>query len=473
MNYRIRSRLLSVLVASVTVGAAVGPAAAAPPPPVDPGQLPAAAPAAPTQPTEQKNQCFATRPVPAGPQEPPAQRALGFRAAWPLTRGAGQTIAVIDTGVARHPRLSGLIPAGDYVGTGDGTDDCDVHGTVVAGLIAAAGVPGQGFAGVAPDARIMTIRQSSNLWQVAGRAQQQRPEDNADGYGDVATMAAAVRLAADRGATVINISEVACSTATIDDRALGAAVQYAMVERDAVVVAAAGNKDGRCGSGNPDSDPRRPTADPWQRVDTIVTPAWYDDYVLTVGSVDANGAPSRFTVPGPWVDVAAPGEGIVSLDPRSSGLTDAKLDDKGTSATFQGTSFAAPYVAGTVALVRARFPELRARQVMARIEATAHTPPEGINPYVGHGSIDPYAAVTVQPPDVSPAAQPNAPASTTLATPTAPASPDRHGATVALIGTAVLGVGLVLGFLAWFPLRRRARAAAARGEPDEPAAPTE
>ena len=93
--------------------------------------------------------------------------------------------------------------------------------------------------------------------------------------------------------------------------------------------------------------------------------------------------------------------------------------------------------------------------------------------YVGHGSIDPYAAVTVQPPDVSPAAQPNAPASTTLATPTAPASPDRHGATVALIGTAVLGVGLVLGFLAWFPLRRRARAAAARGEPDEPAAPTE
>ncbi len=63
---------------------------------------------------------------------------MSFDTVWPLTRGAGQTVAVIDTGVARHPRLPGLIPGGDYVSTGDGTGDCDAHGTIVAGLIAAA-----------------------------------------------------------------------------------------------------------------------------------------------------------------------------------------------------------------------------------------------------------------------------------------------------------------------------------------------
>ena len=51
----------------------------------------------------------------------------------------------------------------------------------------------------------------------------------------------------------------------------------------------------------------------------MVSPAWYDDYVFTVGSVDERGAPSSFSLAGPWVDVAAPGEGIVSLDPDGEG----------------------------------------------------------------------------------------------------------------------------------------------------------
>ena len=62
-----------------------------------------------------------------------AARTLDYRAAWRFTRGAGQRVAVIDTGVTPHPRLGAVIPGGDYVSTGDGRDDCDAHGTAVAG----------------------------------------------------------------------------------------------------------------------------------------------------------------------------------------------------------------------------------------------------------------------------------------------------------------------------------------------------
>ncbi|NKR46485.1 S8 family serine peptidase [Rhodococcus hoagii] len=135
---------------------------------------------------------------------------MSFDTVWPLTRGAGQTVAVIDTGVARHPRLPGLIPGGDYVSTGDGTGDCDAHGTIVAGLIAAAPTPTSGFAGGAPDARVMTIRQSSANFSETRRRDDPNDVQNTSGYGNTQTMAMAIRQAVDNGATVVNISEVAC-----------------------------------------------------------------------------------------------------------------------------------------------------------------------------------------------------------------------------------------------------------------------
>src|SRR6202044_2471145 len=79
---------------------------------------------------------------------------------WQLTRGAGQRVAVIDTGVARHRRLPDVVPGGDYVSTGDGTQDCDAHGTLVAGIIAAS-ADSDGLSGVAPDVTLISIRQSS------------------------------------------------------------------------------------------------------------------------------------------------------------------------------------------------------------------------------------------------------------------------------------------------------------------------
>jgi membrane-anchored mycosin MYCP len=115
--------------------------------------------------------------------------------------------------------------------------------------------------------------------------------------------------------------------------------------------------------------------------------------VLTVGSVDPNGAPSSFSLAGPWVDVAAPGEGIVSLDPDGEGLV-SSLPTSGEPISISGTSYAAPVVSGIVALVRSRSPELTARQVMRRIEDTAHRPPAGWDPVVGHGVVDALAAMS-------------------------------------------------------------------------------
>ncbi len=223
-----------------------------------------------------------------GPGGPPTQLdGLDLAAVWALTRGAGQRVAVIDTGVAAHRRLPGLIGGGDYVSTGDGTRDCDGHGTLVAGIIAAAADPvADRFSGVAPLATVIGIRASSARFATLG---------DAPGVGDIDTLAKGGRPAADLGASGINISAVARRPASsgLDDRVLGAALAYAVEVKNSVVVAAAGNTDEGCGG----EEPR------------IVTPAWYDDYVLTVASVDARGVASAFTLPGPWADGDAPGGG--------------------------------------------------------------------------------------------------------------------------------------------------------------------
>ncbi len=76
------------------------------------------------------------------------------------------------------------------------------------------------------------------------------------------------------------------------------------------------------------ADPARPGLPNWDDLNVVVSPAWYDEYVLTVGSVGQDGAPSQFSLAGPWVDVAAPGEGVVSLDPDGEGLVDTMPADR-------------------------------------------------------------------------------------------------------------------------------------------------
>ncbi|AHH15777.1 type VII secretion-associated serine protease mycosin-like protein [Nocardia nova SH22a] len=447
---------------SASVGA--GTAGADRPPPIVPGLMPDGPPMGPKDETEQASNtpCASTQTGGDGPTVPDAQRALGIDKAWQFSRGAGQLVAVIDTGVAPNPRLPDLIAGGDYVSHTDGTEDCDAHGTFVAGIIAASQVPGQGFAGVAPDARILSIRQSSSLFQVKGRSLQKAPDEMPDAYGSTTTLAWAVRHAVDMHATVINMSLTACKAVSepFEDRALGAAVQYA-AEHDVVVVAAAGNTDKECKNAkNPVFDPLDPTADPWSKIDYNVSPARYDDYVLSVGSVDSNGQASKFTVPGPWLGVAAPGENLISLDPhfndaQSKGTATAKVDAQGRAEPITGTSFASPYVAGLAALVRSRFPELSAPEVVKRIEATAHAPAEGWNPYIGYGIIDPLAALTDQVPAQLPPKAQHPVKSVQLSVPATPPTPDHTARNVALIGSAVIAIMCILGLLASFPLRRR------------------
>ncbi|MBX9920922.1 MAG: S8 family serine peptidase, partial [Mycolicibacterium frederiksbergense] len=215
-----------------------------------------------------------------------------------------------------------------------------------------------------------------------------------DGVGDVESLAAAVRAAADQGATVINISSVACLAVAdaLDDRALGAALAYAVDTRNVVVVAAAGNVGGQgtCPKQNP--LPPAGGGPDWDRIEVVASPSWYDDYVLTVGSVDADGAPSDFTLAGPWVDVAAPAEAVISLNPAGEGLADS-MTGYPEPQPISGTSYAAPMVSGVAALLRAVAPNLTARQVMHRIESTARRPGSGWNPLVGHGVVDMLAAM--------------------------------------------------------------------------------
>jgi membrane-anchored mycosin MYCP len=310
-----------------------------------------------------------------------------------------------------------------------------------------------GVAGVAPHARIISIRQSSRAFE---------PEKPGGGdiearkkAGTVASLASAIVHAANVGAKVINISVTACISAAdpLDQGAIGAAVWYAATAKDAVIVAAAGNEgEDECAQ-NPSFDPLD-ASDPrdWHQVKTVSSPSWFSDYVLSVGAVDNTGAPVSKSLSGPWVDAAAPGVGIMGLSPQTGGPANAyppiRTGEK--NLPFWGTSFSAAYASGVAALVRAKYPALTAHQVINRILQTAHNPPRGVDNQVGYGLVDPVAALTfnVPPGDrLAPGAQ------SRLIVPPAPAPPPDHRArTVALVFA-----GLVIGAVVIASLVARAR----------------
>lgn len=392
--------LAGVTLLAVTVSAPPVTAHAVAPPSVPPGPPPSG-PVAPLFPTELKSLCgIATGTLPATDHTKPSsgEAMLAYRSAWRFSTGAGQKVAVIDTGVNRHPRLPRLEPGGDYVSNTDGLVDCDAHGTLVAGIIAAAPSADDGFSGVAPDATILSIRQNSGIYGPVGGGgdQSKDPSATASGVGNTLTLAFAIVRAVDLGATVINLSEVACAPvgSGLDDAALGQAVRYAF-ERNVVVVAAAGNVSDQtiCGTQNTVTDPNQPIEAGWDTVSTIASPAWFSDYVLTVGAVTPTAAPADFSLRGPWVAVAAPGEGITSVDANGPGLVNAVLGQQGLN-PVNGTSFAAPFVSGVVALIRSRYPQMTAAEVMDLVKSTARTPGAGPNPATGYGVVDPVAALT-------------------------------------------------------------------------------
>ncbi len=452
------TRLARVVAATALTGLSyctVAPAQAVTPPQIDDKWLPEPTRPAPPQPTVQRETCAIPAAAAGSTQVFEQVAGLDLPRVWQLTRGSGQRVAVIDTGVATHRRLRDVVAGGDYVSRGDGTQDCDGHGTVVAGIIAAQPDPARdGFTGVAPDSTLISIRQSSTKFGPGAN-----PSNV--GVGDVDTLAKAVRTAADLGASVINISTVACvrSDAKLDDRALGAALAYAVDTKNAVIVAAAGNTGGAA------QCPVQSAHSTWDTVAVAVSPAWYDDYVLTVGSLNNEGEPSSFSLAGPWLDVAAPGEAVTSLSLDGDGLmTGVGAADNVTPLT--GTSYAAPVVSGVAALIRSRFPALTARQVMQRLKATAHHPPGGWNPQSGNGMVDALAAVSTDaPPPTTPPPQDKPMAISP--SPTRPPAPAFHRSrrtalTGASICLAVLGVALATG-LATARLRQSGSAARSDG----------
>jgi len=259
----------------------------------------------------------------------------------------------------------------------------------MAGLIAARGRGTRGALGVAPRARILPIRNTPST----------APVDS--------ELAASIQWAVAHGARVISMS----LTEFDPDDDVRAAVEAAQ-RADVVLVAAVGNA---------------PT------FEAVGYPAAYPG-VLAVAGVDRRGRRAGVSVTGPRVDLAAPAVDVVSTDRR--GGTGYR---RGT-----GTSDAAAIVAGTAALVRARYPDLPAGEVVRRLTATARDAgPAGRDEEYGYGVLDPVAALTADLPAPSPTAGATPPGAPPP--PVGNVRADEGGDGVGVpVGLAIVGTGLLL-----------------------------
>lgn len=283
---------------------------------------------------------------------------LDLPTAHQLSRGEGVTVAVIDSGVdASHPDLEGNVSPGvDLVEPGN--PDAwtpDMHGTGVAGVIVGHGHGpggGDGVLGVAPEATVLPVRVATD--------DEEEPTSH--------LISDAIEEAVDRGAGVINIS-LSTGRSELDERAVAAARRD-----DVVVVAAAGNR--------PDTD-------------TVTFPAALPGAVA-VGATTDDGSLADFSVTGPEIALSGPGSDIVTTGPD------------GGYVRVDGTSAAAPVVAGAAALVRAHYPDLSASEVIHRLVSTAtDAGPDGRDEEYGHGIVDPVAALTAGVPGWEPTDEPD------------------------------------------------------------------
>ncbi|MCF2539691.1 S8 family serine peptidase [Streptomyces sp. FB2] len=247
---------------------------------------------------------------------------IDYEKVWSESQGDGVTVAVVDTGVdGTHPDLTGQLVKGlDVTGGGDAENDTDGHGTGMASLIAGHGHGANnasGVVGLAPRVKILPIKAAET-----------------DDFDDD-EWAKGVRFAVDLGVDVINLS-FGDSLATPGSEG-AKAIAYAQ-HHDVVVVAAAGNE------GNAElSYPSKLSG------------------VVAVGAVDESLDHWEDSNTGPGVTLAAPGVKIIEADP-----TEASGYAQGT-----GTSDAAAYVSATAALIRSKYPDLTAGQVINRMVKSA------------------------------------------------------------------------------------------------------
>lgn len=333
------------------------------------------------------------------------QTRLNFQQVWPITEGRSVAtgkpvvVAVIDSGMdTRHPQLRRIYSptAYDVVDPTLATDrtDCVGHGTGVVSIIAAQPDPAHPqFVGVAPQVQIVPIKQTNAA------------------TGSQDAIVRGIDQAITVHAQVANIS----IGVTNAQPALLAAVRRAAAA-GMVIVASAGN------DGQSTNLPEYPAAYAPQ-----------EPNVIAVSASDQSDGVPNFSVRGNYVTVAAPGQAVTVAGQVSGFFPDVS-----------GTSFASPFVTGTVALMIAAHPGITPQQVRDRIESTADTPPADSlpDPRYGWGIVNPYLAVT----DVHTAAQPTPTRATATPLPAraVPPPPDRSlehlaiGLTLGLIGLSVV-----------------------------------
>lgn len=299
--------------------------------------------------------------------------------AWKVSQGQGVTVAVVDTGVdASHPDLSGQI-TGEPFGPGD-TDGPNGHGTGIASLIAGTGrgLNGQGVVGVAPKAKVV----SYNV--------------DAPSSGPQFPFDAAIRLAADSPAKIINVSSIDHWNAATDE-----AYAYAL-SRGKLIVGAGGNL-------NAEPKPKVPY------------PAAYPG-VLGTGGYSNGGMVWSGAMTGPWISIAGPAEDVPAActSPNRYCLAD-------------GTSAATALTSGVAALLWAQHPDYTANQIIKVLIDSANKPLEGAvpNDSLGYGNVSPRNALSWTgdpgPRDVNPLVGKRGVLPSTSPTPAPSAAPGQSG----------------------------------------------
>jgi serine protease len=273
-------------------------------------------------------------------------RNINVEQAWDETKGAGTTVAIIDTGVSQVPdlKLTKFVKGYDFVNDKDDASDDNGHGTHVAGTIAQSTNNGYGVAGIAYQASIMPLKVLSG-----------------SGGGTIADIAEAIKFATDNGATVINMSLGGSGASNMMEEA----IKYAH-NKGVVIVAAAGNEARNSAS----------------------YPARYPD-VISVSATDAAGHKASYSNFGAGVDISAPGGSETgkilqnTVDPSTG---------ESVFVGFQGTSMAAPHVAGVAALIRATGVE-DPNEVSAILKQSSRKVQEDHLNHFGAGHLDAGAAV--------------------------------------------------------------------------------
>lgn len=299
-----------------------------------------------------------------------------YAAAWAAdgTKGAGVTVADVDTGVmANHSDLAGQVLNGHFFlhdnsgGTafeGDGgTSDPNGHGTHVSGTIAALSNNANGISGASPDVKILPVQVLCS-----------------DGNGFSSDVASGIVWAVDNGAKVVNLSLGGAA-----DASELSAVQYA--DQLNVVVVAAGGNCGQGGSGchgsnNCNQDASYPGAYSPQQTNVIAVAA----------TTNANPpGHAGYSMACSYIDIAAPG-GLPSNNDSSVSVLSTWND--GGYRAIAGTSMATPNVSAAASLLIAAA-SCSDSQVKARLKSTAtDLGPQGFDTTFGAGLVNPQAAGT-------------------------------------------------------------------------------